>query len=104
MQTISDKTFNTIINSDKLVLVDFWADWCRPCKQLSPILEEVSNDYSDKITIFKANIDENEETSEKYGIRSLPTLMIFKNNEMISSKIGSLSKSKIIEWIESIQQ
>ena len=98
---INDENFDTeLLNSDKLVLVDFWAEWCGPCKQIATILEEISLEYADKIHIIKINIDENPITPSKYGIRGIPTLLLFKKLELVSTKVGSYPKSKIVEWIE----
>jgi thioredoxin 1 len=98
---INDESFDAeLLNSDKLVLVDFWAEWCGPCKQIAPILEEISLEYEDKIHIIKINIDENPITPSKYGIRGIPTLLLFKKLELVSTKVGSYPKSKIVEWIE----
>jgi len=98
--SVTDSNFEeTIIKSKKLALVDFWAEWCGPCKQLSPIIDEVSSEVGDGIGVFKMDIDANPEVPTKYGIRSIPTLMLFKNGQVISTKIGSLPKSAIIDWI-----
>ena len=104
MPTVStnNNTFNDDISTPNiLILVDFWAEWCGPCKQIGPILEEISNEKKDQIKILKLNIDENPETAQKYGVQGIPTLMIFQNGNLIDTKIGSLPKSNILEWLES---
>ena len=97
----SDSTFQDDISSQsKLVLVDFWAEWCGPCKQISPILEEISNE-KENLNILKLNIDENPVTPQKYNVRGIPTLMLFKDGKLIDTKIGSLPKSSLEDWINS---
>ena len=97
----SDSTFQDDISSQsKLVLVDFWAEWCGPCKQISPILEEIANE-KDNLNILKLNIDENPATPQKYNVRGIPTLMLFKDGKLIDTKIGSLPKSSLEDWINS---
>ena len=99
-QPTTDKNFeNDINNSALLVLVDFWAEWCGPCKQIGPILEEISEEKKDKLIIYKLNIDENPETPQKFGVRGIPTLLLFKDGNLIDSKVGSLPKSALLEWI-----
>jgi len=98
----SDISFdNDISASNNIVIVDFWAEWCGPCKQIGPILEEISEEKSDLLKILKLNIDENPETPQKYGVRGIPTLMIFKAGKLIDTKVGSLPKSTLIDWIDS---
>jgi thioredoxin 1 len=100
---ITDSEFQELIdNSTKPVLVDFWADWCGPCRMLGPILEEISKEYEGKLEVVKLNIDENPETPTKLGVRSIPTLMLFNNGKLMSTKVGASPKSNIIEWIDSI--
>ena len=97
----SDSTFQDDISSQSnLVLVDFWAEWCGPCKQISPILEEIANE-KDNLNILKLNIDENPITPQKYNVRGIPTLMLFKDGKLIDTKIGSLPKSSLEDWINS---
>ena len=97
----SDNTFEDDISSlSNLILVDFWAEWCGPCKQISPILEEIANE-EENLNILKLNIDENPVTPQKYNVRGIPTLMLFKEGKLIDTKIGSLPKSSLVDWINS---
>lgn len=100
-QPISDDSFEQdVLNSSDLVLVDFWAEWCGPCKQIGPALEEISTEMGAKVKITKINIDDNPNTPSKYGVRGIPTLMLFKNGEVAATQVGALPKGKIVEWIE----
>jgi thioredoxin 1 len=100
---ITDDSFDTdVVNSDKPVLVDFWAEWCGPCKQIAPALDELSDELGGKLTIAKLNIDENPGTPSKFGVRGIPTLMLFKDGQVAATKIGALPKNKLQEWIESV--
>ena len=99
---ISDASFeNEVLKSDKPVLVDYWAEWCGPCKMIAPILEELSVEYGEKVKIAKLNIDENPDTPPKYGIRGIPTLMLFKNGNVEATKVGALSKSQLTAFLDS---
>ena len=90
-----------VLTSSIPTLVDFWAEWCGPCKQIGPILEEISEEKTNLIKIVKINIDENPSIPQKYGVRGIPTLMLFSNGELIDTKVGSLPKSSLNEWIDS---
>jgi thioredoxin len=97
----SDSGFEAdVLQSDKAVLVDFWAEWCGPCKMIAPLLDDVAEDYADRMTIAKLNIDENPNTPNKYGIRSIPTLMLFKEGVVHAQKLGAMSKSQLTEFLE----
>jgi thioredoxin 1 len=98
---VTDASFEKdVINSDKPVLVDFWAPWCGPCKQIGPSLIEISEEMADKITVAKINIDENPNTPTLHSIRGIPTMLMFKNGETVATKVGAVSKNAIVEWIE----
>ena len=100
LQTTDRNFENDVIGSNLPTLVDFWAEWCGPCKQIGPILEEISDEKKDQINIYKINIDENPEIPQKYGVRGIPTLMFFNDGKLIDTKVGSLSKFSLNEWIE----
>ena len=98
----SDTAFEQdVLKSSTPVLVDFWAEWCGPCKLIAPHLEAVASELGDKVQVVKVNIDENPLTPTRYGVRGIPTLMIFKNGEVAATKVGAMPKTKLVEWIES---
>jgi thioredoxin 1 len=98
---VSDESFEQeVLQSDKPVLIDYWAEWCGPCKMIAPVLEEVASEYSDKVRVAKLNIDDNPATPPKYGIRGIPTLMLFKNGEVEATKVGAVSKAQLIAFLD----
>lgn len=98
---LTDSSFEEdVLQNSVPVLVDYWAEWCGPCKMIAPILEEIANEYGDKIRVAKINIDENPDTPPKYGIRGIPTLMLFKNGQVEATKVGALSKSQLASFID----
>ena len=98
---VTDDNFDSeVLKSDKPVLVDYWAEWCAPCKAIAPVLDDIASEYADKLKITKMNIDENPSTPSKFGIRSIPTLMIFKNGKVDSTQMGALSKSQLAAFLD----
>jgi thioredoxin 1 len=101
MKQVSDKSFeDDVLKADGPVLVDFWAEWCGPCKQIAPSLEEIAKEFDGKLTVAKVNIDDNPQTPTQYGVRGIPTLMIFKGGQVAAMKVGALPKSKLVEWVQ----
>ncbi len=98
--TVTDANFEKdVLNAAGPVLVDFWAEWCGPCKQIGPSLEEISAEMGERVIVAKLNIDENPMTPGRYGVRGIPTLMVFKDGKVASTKVGAMPKSKIVEWL-----
>jgi len=101
MKNVSDQSFEEdVLKAEGPVLVDFWAEWCGPCKQIAPSLERISQEMGDKVTIAKINIDDNPQTPTQYGVRGIPTLLIFKGGQVAAMKVGALPESKLKEWIQ----
>ena len=101
IKNLNAETFENEISGNVPVLVDFWAEWCAPCKALAPILDEVSDELAGKIVVTKVNLDENQDLAMKYSIRSIPTLVLFKNGELLDMQVGLPSKSDLVDWISS---
>ena len=102
IKVVNDSSFEKdVVNSSKPVLVDFWAEWCGPCKTLSPILDEIANEYDGRITIAKVNVDENAQIPPKYGIRGIPTMLLFKDGVVEATKVGALSKANLSAFLDS---
>ena len=100
---VTDGTFDSeVLRSANPVLVDFWAEWCSPCKMIAPFLDELAAEMSGKVTVAKLNIDENPQTPMKYGVRGIPTLILFKDGQVAATKIGALPKTKLYDWVESV--
>ena len=102
IKAVTDASFDAdVINASQPVLVDFWAEWCGPCKALSPILDDIANEYDGRVTIAKVNVDENVQTPPKYGIRGIPTMLLFKDGAVEATKVGALSKAELSVFIDS---
>ncbi|MBT8426600.1 MAG: thioredoxin TrxA [Erythrobacter sp.] len=98
---VTDASFQSdVLEADKPVLVDFWAEWCGPCRMIAPALEEIAHEMGDKLTVAKVNIDENPEAPGKYGVRGIPTMLLFKGGEVVAQKVGAAPKSQIQQWVE----
>ena len=101
-KTVTDASFQAdVLDSATPVLLDFWAEWCGPCKMIAPALEEIAAELGDKVTIAKLNIDENPDTPGKYGVRGIPTMLLFKNGQPVAQKVGAAPRSQIQQWLES---
>ena len=100
-KAITDESFDSdVIKSNKPTVVDFWAEWCGPCKQIGPVLEEISDEMKDQVVIAKHNIDQEPNTPTKYGIKGIPTMLLFKGGELMATKVGATTKSNIVSWIK----
>ena len=100
---VTDSSFeNDVLRAEGPVLVDFWAEWCGPCKMIAPLLEDLAADKAGKLTVAKVNIDENPQTPRKFGVRGIPTMILFKAGQVAATKVGMLPKSKLYEWVDSV--
>ena len=100
-KTVTDQSFQAdVLGADKPVLVDFWAEWCGPCKMIAPALEEIAAELGDQVTVAKINIDENPDTPGRYGVRGIPTMLLFRNGEAVAQKVGAAPRSQIQQWLE----
>ncbi len=99
---ITDSTFEEVLKSDKLVVIDFWAEWCGPCRMVGPIVEDLAVEYADKAVIGKVDVDNNDEITSKFGIRNIPTILFFKNGEVVDKQVGAAQKSALVEKIDKL--
>ncbi len=101
MRTVTDSSFESdVLKAPGPVLVDFWAEWCGPCRQVAPILESIAADMAGRLTIAKINVDENQITPSRYGVRGIPTFILFRNGQVVSTKVGALPRKQLYEWVE----
>ena len=102
-KAVTDADFEQdVLKASKPVLVDFWAEWCGPCRQIAPMLEDLSAELGDKVEVLKLNVDENPQVPSRYGVRGIPTLMVFKDGQVAATKIGAMPKTQLYQWVESI--
>lgn len=99
---VSDEEFDSTVLAGGPVLVDFWAEWCGPCKQISPVLDEIAKEFDGKLTVAKVNIDQNPEAPQRFGVRGIPTLILFKDGKPVATKVGALPKGQLVEWLNSL--
>jgi len=100
---VTDASFDQdVLKANGAVLVDFWAEWCGPCKAIAPALEELAGELGDRVKVAKINIDENPKTPSEYGVRAIPTLMVFKDGQVVATKLGAMQKSQLLQWVESV--
>ena len=99
---ITDATFEELLNSGKPVVIDFWAEWCGPCRMVGPIVEELATEYAEKVVIGKVDVDNNDEITAKFGIRNIPTILFFKNGEIVDKQVGAAQKSLLVEKIDKL--
>lgn len=97
---LNDSNFDQVINTDKPVLVDFWAEWCGPCKMIGPVVEELASDYEGKAVVGKLNVDENPQVTARFGVRSIPTLLVFKNGQVVDKQVGAVPKSVLSQKLQ----
>ncbi len=101
--SVTDESFEgEVLNADGPVMVDFWAEWCGPCKAMSPLVDELAGEMGEKLKVVKVNIDESPEAPTKFGVRGIPTFMVFKGGQVIDTRVGGMSKSQLSEWVESV--